>query len=261
MESVDLETRAREALRSARAGGEGAAGALTECLGQLRALADAGDVRAATVYGELAVEAGADSAAVLRYLDIGVRAGDPVAMRVKGHALVKSAESEGDLREAAELFGRAADVGDAYAMLNLAMLYGQGRGVGRDPVRALALTRAAAEARLPVAMALLADRLSALDQDAEALSWYVRAAQAGLPQAMYAAGCWFRDGIGTRADAVQALRWLLAMQNHGSSEGTHDAVQLALTMPAEQVREAARLSGRETDGEVLVEMREARQGA
>jgi hypothetical protein len=75
-------------------------------------------------------------------------------------------------------------------------------------------------------MAVLGDRLSEVDRDEEALAWYVKAAESGLVQAMFAAGSWYRGGFGTRPDPVQALRWFLAMQNQGSRDGTHAAVEL-----------------------------------
>lgn len=74
---------------------------------------------------------------------------------------------------------------------------------------------------------------------------------------MFAVGSWYRDGFGTRPDPVQALRRFLAMQNRGSRDGTHAAVEL-MTMSPEQVRQAARASGRAADGEVLVRMLESR---
>jgi uncharacterized protein len=63
--------------------------------------------------------------------------------------------------------------------------------------------------------------------------------------AMFAAGCWHRDGIGTPVDPVQALRWYFTMRDHGGGDGSHQAIQLARSgMTDEQIRQAARLAAR-----------------
>jgi hypothetical protein len=71
---------------------------------------------------------------------------------------------------------------------------------------------------------------------------------------MHAAGSWYRDGYGTAVDNVQALRWFLAMRNVGSHDATHDAMELAKRMSADDVRAAAALAERSPDGEFLVEI-------
>ncbi|MGX1887604.1 hypothetical protein [Streptomyces sp. NPDC055287] len=70
-------------------------------------------------------------------------------------------------------FGRAAEGGDAYGAFNLAQLID-------EPEESLRLFEAAAREGIVVAGAVLADRLSALDRDAEALRWYAWAAERGL---------------------------------------------------------------------------------
>lgn len=85
------------------------------------------------------------------------------------------------------------------------------------------------------------------------MSWFLRAASAGNALGMLAAGSWHRDGHGTAVDNVQALRWFLAMQNVGSRDAMHDAMELAKRMSADDIRAAA-LAERSPDGEFLIEI-------
>jgi TPR repeat protein len=247
-----------QALRALRAGVDGAQVALEVILRKMREIAESGDISMVAKFGEISLEYGADIPDAVACLERAVSAGEPGAMRALGHALVNGVGVTKDPARAAVLFHGAADAGDLYAMFNLATLYRTGNGVELDEAASLRFLEEAARGGLPAAMAVLADRLSEADRDEEALAWYVKAAESGLVQAMFAAGSWYRDGFGTRPDPVQALRWFLAMQNQGSRDGTHAAVELAMTMTPEQVRQAARESGREADGEVLVRMLESR---
>ncbi|MFI7703691.1 tetratricopeptide repeat protein [Nonomuraea sp. NPDC049480] len=157
-----------------------------------------------------------------------------------------------DLAQAARLFHAAAAAGDAVAAYNLGMMYLQGQGVGRDPVAARRLLGQAAEGGVAHAFAALGDLLAELGQDRQAREHYVRAAEEGLPAAMWAAGGRLRDGLGGPADPVGAVRWFLRMLDHGDGDGVHEAIQLARGMTDAQIREAAGLAGRPADGEVLI---------
>jgi TPR repeat protein len=111
------------------------------------------------------------------------------------------------------------------------------------------------------AAALLGDRLAAVDRDTEALSWYVHAAQHGHIGSMFAAGCWYRDGMGTAPDPVQAVRWFLAMLDSGNGDGIHEAIRVAKQgMTDEQIRTAGQLSGRPAEADTLVRMARQHDG-
>lgn len=123
----------------------------------------------------------------------------------------------------------------------------------RSHAECIRLLRQAAEAGPKQAATALGDQLSAIDEDAEALQWYVRAAEAGHVGAMFATGCWFRDGIGTDPDPVQAVRWLLAMFGYGDGDGVHEAIRMAkASMADEQIRAAGVAAGRPELAETLI---------
>ncbi|MFJ7967606.1 hypothetical protein [Streptomyces sp. NPDC096324] len=71
---------------------------------------------------------------------------------------------------------------------------------------------------------------------------------------VYAAGCWYRDGFGTRADGVQAMRWYFTMLGRGDGDGIHDAIALlkAASGTEEQVREAGRLAQQPAAAESVI---------
>ncbi|MEV1078331.1 hypothetical protein AB0I98_08765 [Streptomyces sp. NPDC050211] len=105
------------------------------------------------------------------------------------------------------------------------------------------------------AAAVLGDRLAAIDEDAEALSWYLHAARQGHTGSMVAAGCWYRDDLGTAPDPVQAVRWFLAMVDSGNGDGIHEAIQLVKqSMTGEQIRTAGQLASRSSEAETLIHM-------
>ena len=98
--------------------------------------------------------------------------------------------------------------------------------------------------------AALGNRLAAVDRDEEALTRYLWSAERGEPSCMFAAACWYRDGIGTTRDPVQAMRWYFTMLDHGNGDGLHEALELAKSgMTDEQIHEAARLAGRPGNAE------------
>lgn len=251
----DLHGAAENFLAAARFGVPSAMESFIAVLRQIEAQADAGDADMRATFGEMALESNCNIPEAIRNLKRAAALGNVRAKRVLGHALVNGIGVDRDPSRAAGLFREAADAGDHYGQFNLSMLYISGNGVPRDEDLSMRLLRLAADGRLPVAMAVLGDRLGALGRDDEALAWYLRAAEAGLYQAMHTAACWYRDGFGTDPDNVQALRWFLEMQNVGRKDSMHEALALSRVMSDREVREAARLAQREPDGEILVQMK------
>ncbi|MFI1434507.1 tetratricopeptide repeat protein [Streptomyces lydicus] len=178
---------------------------------------------------------------------VGAEAGLPAGQRTYGHMLVRGLGVAEDRARAAGLFRAASEGGDAYGAFNLAQLVD-------DPDESLRLLEVAAREGIAAAGAVLADRLSALDRDEEALGWYVWAAQRGHMGAMNAAACWYRDGFGTTPDPVQAVRWFFVMLAHGDGDGIHEAIQLAKAgvLDEEQIRDAGRLAGAPGAAEALI---------
>src|SRR5690348_13994245 len=99
--------------------------AWTELL-KLRAKADAGDDDAQARYGHMALESGLDVAGGVANLRRAAAAGNSLAKRVLGCALVNGTGIERDTSQAAALFQDAMDAGDEYSTFNLAALYLQG---------------------------------------------------------------------------------------------------------------------------------------
>ena len=157
-----------------------------------------------------------------------------------------------DLPRAVELFRAAAAGGDAFAQYNLAVANVKAEGAYCPFGETLSLLESAAEGGVVEAAAKLGDLLAGVDRVAEALGWYVWAAERGHVGAMDVVADWFRDGTAGEADPVQAVRWYLAMLNHGNGNGVHEAMQVARGLSPEQIRTAARLAGRVGDGEALI---------
>jgi TPR repeat protein len=183
--------------------------------------------------------------------DLGV----PEAKREMGFMLINGIGGPKDPAQANSYLRSAVECGDSYAAYNLAVNYRKGDGVEPDPQEYLRLLRIAAEGGVPEACALLGDELSAADQDSEAFRWYLRAAISGHAPAMFVVGCWYRGGVGTPVNGVQAIRWFLSMLDRGNGDGIHQGLDLARYMTADQVREAGRLAGREADAELLLRHR------
>ncbi|MGW0285347.1 tetratricopeptide repeat protein [Streptomyces sp. NPDC003236] len=216
---------------------------------ELVPLADEGSAEAAALLAGIYLEYFDESALPMaaRYARAAAEAGLPSGQRTYGHMLVMGLGVAEDRARAAELFRAASEGGDAYGVFNLAQLVD-------DPDESLRLLEAAAREGVVAAGAVLADRLSALDRDEEALGWYVWAAERGHTGAMNAAACWYRDGCGTTPDPVQAVRWFFVMLAHGDGSGIHEAIQLvkARALDEEQIRDAGRLAGDPGAAEALI---------
>ncbi len=87
-----------------------------------------------------------------------------------------------------------AEAGDAEAAFRLGILYDLGRGVPSDP--------------------------------AEALRWYKRAGEGGLPAAELNAAFMYDRGRGTRRDASEAALWYARAAAHGNHRAEYDLGQL-----------------------------------
>lgn len=88
-----------------------------------------------------------------------------------------------------EFLRRAAQLGDAYAMLEYARCYEEGAGVGKDP--------------------------------GQARAWYLQAAEAGNSEACLHAGCMLLEGIGGAASPQQAVALLETAAADGHTEAAY----------------------------------------
>ena len=159
---------------------------------------------------------------------------------------------EANEARAIELYQAAADKGDGYAAFNLGVLARSAKAKFTTHDECICLLTQAANSGIIPAGARLADELAAIDRDEEALTWLVWAAERGHDGAMNAASDWYRDGIGTPADNVQAMRWLLPLTAKPNIDAVHKTHQLGERMTDEQIREAGRLSGNPVEAETTV---------
>ena len=81
-----------------------------------------------------------------------------------------------DYTQAADLYRRAAEQGNASAQFNLALLYDNGTGLARDY--------------------------------AQAAAWYTKAAEQGLPRAQFNLGSMYANGQGVPVNLVESYVWL-----------------------------------------------------
>ena len=141
-----------------------------------------------------------------------------------GSGLIPAAAAQETLAAGmqADLQARA-DSGDSWAQLNLGAALDHGlAGFARDPVRAVSWYRRAAAAGLAEAQFNLAHCLATgsgtARDDAEALSWMLKAAEQGLSSAQFLAGVMLAEGIGTRADRARAQVWLQRAADGGNPD-------------------------------------------
>ncbi|HKV16250.1 MAG TPA: tetratricopeptide repeat protein [Reyranella sp.] len=198
------------------------AGDLATAEAELRRLA-AGNADAEAWLGAVLIDRDRGSEG-LQALSQALAAGSPEAAHQLGlvYAQGLAGVARDDAR-AAQLFEKAAATGHYRAALNLGVLYFRGQGVPHDLVQARAWLEKAASSNDPYALyalgrafeesqgAVVADPVRAADL-------YRRAAEQGLPLAALRYGLALADGLGVKADAAAAQKWLLAAQKDGVPE-------------------------------------------
>jgi len=132
---------------------------------------------------------------------------------------LKAAEDAATYAEAGVYYRRLAAQGDPVAQYELAVMYDFGRGVRRDPARAVRLYRLAAEAGHLDATFDLAMSLQAGDgapkDEAAAIELFREAADAGHPRAQNTLGSMLRLGQGLPADPEAAVRYYRMAADQG----------------------------------------------
>jgi TPR repeat protein len=222
---------------------------------QLEELVSGGDAAAAALLAGVLLDAHSHLGRAFQLFTAAAEAGIPEGQRGAGVMLTNGIGVAKDTMAANDLFLTAASAGDGYAAHNLAVNIYNGDGAAREPREFFRWLRLAAEAGIPEARALNGDVLLSQDRPADAMYWYLQAAQSGHAPAMFTAGCQYRDGTGVERDLVQAVRWFLTMLERGNGDGVHEALQLVPEMSDEDIREAGRLSGHGTDAELLINRR------
>jgi hypothetical protein len=106
---------------------------------------------------------------------------------------------------------KAADSGDANAMVNLGLMYENGNGIAQDYAEAVRWYRKAADAGYALGMSNLGttyrDGKVVVQDDAEAVRWFRKAADDGSAMGMVNLGWMFENGKGVAKDDAEAVRW------------------------------------------------------
>jgi hypothetical protein len=138
-------------------------------------------------------------------------AGDPIAMRNLGSALMHGRGVEKNERDAVRWLRQAADHGDVMAMTQLAGAYFYGRGVERNPREVARWTKMAADKNEPTALhnygVMLRDGFGTEKDDRLSTDYFRRAAELGSVYAMNNLGSALVVGRGVRRDLAEAARW------------------------------------------------------
>jgi uncharacterized protein len=130
-------------------------------------------------------------------------------MLKKGDGAFKAKDYAGAMR----WYNKAADIGNARAMLEISRLYASGNGVARDDAEAMRWRSKAVErGDASVIDSIGADYEYGWDgmaQDyVEAMRWYRKAADLGSADAMLSIGHLYDSGWGVAQDKAEAMRWL-----------------------------------------------------
>ena len=141
--------------------------------------------------------------------------GEPVALWRLGLMYVRGEGVIADTKRGFDLIFRASEFNNPTALGFLASAYGD-----RDPAQAYGLWLRAAQAGDALAQYNVATYLQhsiggVKRNDAEAFSWYRKAAEQGHTEAEFALAQAYRSGTGTSMDYPEALRWYKAAAERG----------------------------------------------
>jgi len=105
-----------------------------------------------------------------------------------------------------------ADKGDAEAQYRMGSLYAEGKGVEQNDATAMTWFMRAAEQGNALAQydvgASYAAGLGIAKSDADAAKWFRRAADQGMPYAQINLGLMYASGHGVTQDYTEAMKWL-----------------------------------------------------
>lgn len=158
----------------------------------------------------------------------------------------QQAYDSGDYETAIAEWQPLAEAGDADGQFGMGLLYANGFGVPLDDAEALRWYRLAAEQNHANAQCNLAvmhaNGWGVPQNDDEAFKWYILAADQGITEAQLAIGKMYASGFGTPQDKVQAHKWFSIAAELGDLGAPMRRSDLAATMSAEEIAEAASLA-------------------
>lgn len=193
----------------------------------LRRAADLGYAPAMRRLGELALDGRLPQARPgddLVWFTRAAQAGDAESRFIMGRRVERGEGLPSFPLEAARWYRLAADSGHVAAMLRLADMYFDGRGVFRDRKEAGRLRAAAGEkdaaARAGLCVLYAAGDPAARDYGAAA-AWCRRAAQDGDARSRYLYGLLLTRGLGVPRDELESAKWLAAAAGQGLPEAQY----------------------------------------
>ena len=145
------------------------------------------------------------------------------------------AYDRGDYARAFEFWLPIAQTDDLAAMRNVALLLKEGKGVEKDPERALYFFERAGRAGLVSAQvnaAFMHLNGEGTPQDYKTASfWFHAAAVAGVPAARYNLGVMYEKGLGVERDPARALAWYALAARVGHEKALERLTQLVPSLP------------------------------
>jgi V8-like Glu-specific endopeptidase len=144
-----------------------------------------------------------------------------------------AAAHAGDYTAALRRLSPLAEKGDARAQFDIGFMHAYGWGVPRNAAEALTWYRKAADQGLPVAQHFLAlayaNGEGVRPDDVEAARWFARAAAQGFAQAQFMRGLMALDGRGVPKDLVQGYAFIVMAGQGGVRSAPRVVQKLALT--------------------------------
>lgn len=146
-----------------------------------------------------------------------------------------AAYDRGDYARAFEFWLPLAQADDLAAMRNVALLLKEGKGVEKDPERALFFFERAGRAGLVSAQvnaAFMHLNGEGTSPDYKTASfWFHAAAVAGVPAARYNLGVMYERGLGVERDPARALAWYALAARVGHEKALERLTQLVPSLP------------------------------
>ncbi len=146
--------------------------------------------------------------------------GDPAAQTLLGEIYSRGLGVAQNLKEAGRWYKASAESGNPEGQFRYAMMLLDGKDVAPDAEKAQGMMKAAAEKGLPLAEYNYAQMLieaSPSSGFSDAMPYFAKAADAGVPDAQYAMAQLYEYGKGVETDDAQARNWLKAAAINGSA--------------------------------------------
>src|SRR6266540_1173259 len=155
-------------------------------------------------------------------------------------------QNEADRKVLAEIRA-GADKGDAKAQYELGRAFFSGTPrVAKDEAEAVKWFLKAAEQNVADAQFSLgvcyANGQGVTEDDAESVKWFRKAAEQNLADAQYNLGVCYDSGEGVAKDEVEAYKWWLLAAGQGNDDAKHNMTIVENKMSREQIAEGQRLA-------------------